>query len=463
MALDTRSVAREEIAKIYIAAFNRVPDSGGLDNWLNQYEAGLMTYQQISEAFTSQPEYTAKYPAILTNSEYVSKIYLNVFGRAADAGGLTNWTNQLDGGIYTKGSIMNAMLEVAGEAGNTDGMRLTNQAKFGVQSILDSVPTDTATAQLANITDDAATVATATAAVAVAANPGQTFTLKTGVDTFTGTENNDSFVATNTTLTVLDNIDGAAGIDTLVITDDSNSAFTLPVTTTTIKGIENITLNHSSDDNGATDGITMDVSTLSDVRSITIVNTASANDADVSVTTKSNVTSVTIDGLATTGVEDVSITDSGTNTTASASTTDKLETVTLRGVAGTGTIASEALTTLNLNAVAGVVTNNDSSTLDDRTLTVNFDGGTNGGVTDGGAKALNVNSTAAVANMGTVTAAEALTVNYTANGAITAGTITTVKAKTINVTANAKITATTLGANTTTALNLAGAADMTLT
>ena len=96
MALDSIATARAEIAKVYVAAFDRVPDAGGLTNWLNQYEAGLMTYSQIADAFTVSTEYVNKYPAILTNKELVTKLYLNVFGRAVDSSGLANWTAQLD-------------------------------------------------------------------------------------------------------------------------------------------------------------------------------------------------------------------------------------------------------------------------------------------------------------------------------------------------------------------------------
>ncbi|WP_041672306.1 DUF4214 domain-containing protein [Sulfurimonas denitrificans] len=91
MALDTISIARLEITKIYIAAFNRAPDAAGLSNWMNQYTAGLMTYKQISEDFSNQAEYKAKYPSAMTNDEYITKIYSNVFGRTPDAGGLENW------------------------------------------------------------------------------------------------------------------------------------------------------------------------------------------------------------------------------------------------------------------------------------------------------------------------------------------------------------------------------------
>ncbi len=59
-------------------------------------------------------------------------------------------------------------------------------------------------------------------------NPGQTFTLTTGIDNFTGTAGNDTFIAgavgATSTLNPGDQIDGGAGTDTLKLYDASNAA-----------------------------------------------------------------------------------------------------------------------------------------------------------------------------------------------------------------------------------------------
>ena len=276
-------------------------------------------------------------------------------------------------------------------------------------------------------------------------------------------------------MTTFDTINGGAGTDNLTITDATATAYTLPVTTTSISGIENFQLSHIADAAAGTDAVVFDVSTLADARTVSIANTGST--PNITVTGSGNLTAVTITGAS--GIATVA--DSGTD---GASTTDKIATVTLSGVTGVGTLSSEALTTLNLNTVTGVVTNTDTVATDARALTINFNGGTNGGVTDAGATTVTVNVAAATAAMGTVTtaaattanlnvnaaltagtlvAAAATTVNYTANAAVTAATLTTAAATTVNVTANAKITASTLGDTTVTALNLAGNSDMSIT
>jgi S-layer protein len=291
-------------------------------------------------------------------------------------------------------------------------------------------------------------------------------TLTTGVDqgaAFTGGTGDDTFVATPTTLTILDNINGGAGTDVLAITDGSNTAYTLPTSTTTITGIETLTLIHSAD--ATTDNVAADVTGLSDLRSVIIQNTGTAisnGGADgVNLALSANVTAVTVTGGASTqDIDTVTISDAGTN---GASTTDKLATLTLTGLTGAAAISSEALRTLNLNAVAGVVVNTDTVDTDARALVVNYAGGTNGGLTDAGATTATVNVTGATAAAGTNTFVAATTLNLNVNAALTAGTFTTNNATTVNVVLAAAVTASTLGASTVTALNISGTANATLT
>ena len=357
---------------------------------------------------------------------------------------------------------MKAMVDAAAANSSTDGAMLANQASFGVWAAVNQVPFATANAQLSSITSVESTLTAAQTAVSgsIGTVAGQTFTLTTGVDTMNGTSGNDSFVASNTTLTILDSIAGGAGTDALVISDASATAFTLPVTTTTITGIETLTLSHAAD--AVTDNVVVDVSTLADMQTVVVQNVGTAitnGGADgLALTTKANVTAATVAGVGT-----ATITDSGTTTALTGVTTDKLATLTLNSNTGAIAVASDALTTLNINASAGVVTNTDSSTVDSRALTVNFNGGTNGGVTDAGAKTVTVDVKAATTAAGTNTFAAATTANYIADAALTAGTLVVGAATAVNVTANAAITASTITAGVATALNLSGTAAMTLT
>ncbi|MGM4247055.1 beta strand repeat-containing protein [Sulfurimonas hydrogeniphila] len=428
MALDPIETARVEIAKIYIAAFGRVPDAGGLDNWYNQYAAGLMTYDEIAQDFTNQPEYQATYPAIMTNSEYITAIYNNVFGRAPDAGGLQNWVNQLDAGVLDRGNIMYSMLQSAAEPGNDDGVRLENMATFGIQTILDKVPTDVATAELANITADPATVTAAEAAVATAVNPGETVALTTGVDTLTGTEKNDTFNAildgTNSTLTALDTIDGAGGTDTLNI----NEVIAAPLPTVTVSNVETINLRSAG-------AATINTSTGFTGLETLNVTQGTATTIDAATTTDVNVSGIT-------GAIDV---DGG-------------KTVVVNDATAAQTITIGAIT-----VPAGTITITDTDNTGANTIDV--DGGTDVTITTTADKAtsaaINVGQGGAATDL--PTGAVVVTQNTTSDGtAATAGNVTVTGGSTIDITANMTNTATTgKGADITAGIYTAIAGDAT--
>lgn len=488
MALDTIEIARQEIAKIYIAAFNRVPDSAGLNNWMNQYTAGLMSYEEIAADFANQAEYQAAYPAYMTDSEYITAIYNNVFGRAPDAEGLQNWINQIANpeisGI-TRGSVMREMLVAADADGNTDGMRLDNQATFAVQSILDEVPTDTATAQLVNITSDAATVDTATAAVAASATAGTAYALTIGTDTFTGTANDDTFTAgdtTATTWTVGDAINGDAGTDTFNII--RAAAITLP-TAATVTNVETV---------NATSGATVTLNTTTGFTGLTTLNTTGVAGATVTAaaTTAVSVTdsALAAGAIAVNGGSTVTVNSTGhtTGTIAVGATTAAAGAVSVTtagvyvdGADNTvGAVAVTGGTTVGVTVNSGLTTaqtagqhldgTNNTETLSAVTVTGNasttavtvtqaaavieVDSATIGkiGIKNGAVTIADVNAASATA-AGTLTTA---TINNYGNTTINSGALTTVNVSGTGGTLGITTGALTTAAVTTLALNLNG-------
>jgi len=83
-----------QVQQLYVAYLGRAADKAGLDYWLDELNASpaTLTLEDLRANFVNeQPEYADAY-AGLTRSETVSKIYLNLFGRPADAAGLTYWT-----------------------------------------------------------------------------------------------------------------------------------------------------------------------------------------------------------------------------------------------------------------------------------------------------------------------------------------------------------------------------------
>jgi hypothetical protein len=77
---------------------------------------------------------------------------------------------------------------------------------------------------------------------------------------FTGAATNDTFKADAAAkFGAFDVLDGGAGDDKIVFTDTSNAVFVLS-TLATVKSIEAIEVAHTSNDAGATDAVTLDVS-----------------------------------------------------------------------------------------------------------------------------------------------------------------------------------------------------------
>lgn len=104
------------LIELYIAYFNRVPDAEGLGYWINRLNTG-MSLTDIGESFyTAAIAYSAQtgYSANLSNGDFVRIVYKNVLGRPSpDQAGLNYWTNQLNSGQATRGTLIRTMLDAA--------------------------------------------------------------------------------------------------------------------------------------------------------------------------------------------------------------------------------------------------------------------------------------------------------------------------------------------------------------
>ena len=84
---------KEEVAKLYVATFNRAPDSTGLLYWT---DSSRLTLSQIAQSFFDQPETQALYPAGTSNRDFIRSVYANLFNREPDASGWDYWENELN-------------------------------------------------------------------------------------------------------------------------------------------------------------------------------------------------------------------------------------------------------------------------------------------------------------------------------------------------------------------------------
>lgn len=92
-----------QIARLYDATYDRLPDQGGLGTWRNALGNGT-SLLDIAQAFATAPEFQARYGS-LSNQAFVELMYQLCLNRNGDAGGIQTWTNALNGGM-SRGEVL---------------------------------------------------------------------------------------------------------------------------------------------------------------------------------------------------------------------------------------------------------------------------------------------------------------------------------------------------------------------
>jgi hypothetical protein len=107
---NTPDAQTASVARLYYAELGRAPDAAGLSYWTSKLGSGATLVDEAS-ALARSTEFTATYGA-LDNTGFVSQLYENVLGRAADAAGLAVWTRQLAAGT-SRGNVVVSFSESA--------------------------------------------------------------------------------------------------------------------------------------------------------------------------------------------------------------------------------------------------------------------------------------------------------------------------------------------------------------
>ncbi len=123
--LYAESPTKENVTKLYVATFNRAPDSVGLNYWLN--DSGLIL-EQIAQSFFDQAETKALYPASISNRAFIKAVYSNLFNRDPDTGGWEYWEGELNSGHVPKSVFI---LAVINGAQGDDVVILENKREVG--------------------------------------------------------------------------------------------------------------------------------------------------------------------------------------------------------------------------------------------------------------------------------------------------------------------------------------------
>jgi hypothetical protein len=120
-----------QIQQLYVAYFNRPADPDGLAYWEGVMEASKntdATLKAITAQFSKEKEYTTAFSG-MTNAQIIDKIYLNLFGRAADAEGKAYWAGLMDSNKVT---IDRAVADIAAAAKNQDLVTIQSKVAASV-------------------------------------------------------------------------------------------------------------------------------------------------------------------------------------------------------------------------------------------------------------------------------------------------------------------------------------------
>jgi hypothetical protein len=108
LAFDVDGVAGKAY-QLYAAAFDRVPDLGGLGFWLGVMDRGISLVDVATE-FTRSPEFIQMYGAQRTAEDFLTKVYAHMLHRAPDPGGYAYWLQVMKNGA-TEGQVLAAVSE----------------------------------------------------------------------------------------------------------------------------------------------------------------------------------------------------------------------------------------------------------------------------------------------------------------------------------------------------------------
>lgn len=86
------------MARLYQAVFQRTGDQGGLGFWIQQLDDGA-SLMSVAQAFIQSPEFINRFGEDISNSQYISSLYNDVLGRAADSDGALFWLTALQNGL----------------------------------------------------------------------------------------------------------------------------------------------------------------------------------------------------------------------------------------------------------------------------------------------------------------------------------------------------------------------------
>ena len=96
------------INNLYLAAFGRTADQGGLTYWNAKLDGGLSKID-LTNIFLSSDEYNTLHKS---NEDFIKELYVDLLERNGETGGLQSWIGALDSGV-SRAVVVNAFTHSA--------------------------------------------------------------------------------------------------------------------------------------------------------------------------------------------------------------------------------------------------------------------------------------------------------------------------------------------------------------
>ena len=313
-----------------VALLGQAPGTDLLNQWTRLYtrsrEDGMdamAALQRVAQHILDSEAFAEVHPAytIIENQEFAQRFLDSVLGETASADVVNLVVGLLDGGTSRAEVAVRAveyLLEVNHQGSDhadyatfgTYAMRFGNQVEVARYYTVDKKWMTPGESVLNEVDDTAASVTAAKTLIDGMKQPGKNFALTTGVDQFTGTPGNDTFVATESTLNGADRLHGKEGMDTLELSSGSgaNADISIP-RGATVSHIETLSVSSDGDFSG-------DVSQWTGLKTVTLevvkdVDLELDADAGIKVTSESlgddeDASKVTIENAGMVELEEVS-------------------------------------------------------------------------------------------------------------------------------------------------------------
>ena len=124
--LNATVATKTEVAKLYVATFNRAPDSAGLNYWVLTSKLSL---EDIAKSFFDQPETKGLYGEVSDKSSFIKAVYANLFSRTPDDAGFDYWLIELSNGSI---GVSTFILATVNGAKDSDKSILDNKTEVGL-------------------------------------------------------------------------------------------------------------------------------------------------------------------------------------------------------------------------------------------------------------------------------------------------------------------------------------------